>query len=119
MNDITKEIFDYISNNYGILPEYLWAKFPDYCVFRHKGSGKWFAVYMPVEKSKIGLDGSGKIPLLVIKHAPEPLLGQKGIVPAYHMSKKNWVSILLDGTVDAAFAEFITDEAYSLLSKKH
>ena len=57
-----EEIFEYVQNQYGTIPEYLWSKLPDSAVLRHK-NGKWYAVIMTVEKSKLHwitilLDGS-------------------------------------------------------------
>ena len=51
-----EEIFEYVQKQYGTLPEYLWSKLPDSAVLRHK-NGKWYAVIMTVEKSKLGLEG--------------------------------------------------------------
>ena len=50
-----EEIFEYVKKQYGTVPEYLWAQSPDNAVLRHK-NGKWYAVVMTVEKSKLGLD---------------------------------------------------------------
>ena len=50
----TEEIFEYVQKQYGTVPEYLWSKSPDSVVLRHK-NGKWYAVFMTVEKSKLGL----------------------------------------------------------------
>ena len=50
----TEEIFEYVQKQYGTVPEYLWSKSPDSAVLRHK-NGKWYAVFMTVEKSKLGL----------------------------------------------------------------
>ena len=51
-----EEIFEYVQKQYGTVPEYLWSKLPDSAVLRHK-NGKWYAVIMTVEKSKLGLEG--------------------------------------------------------------
>ena len=50
-----EEIFEYVKKQYGTVPEYLWAQSPDNAVLRHK-NGKWYAVVMTVEKSKLGLE---------------------------------------------------------------
>ena len=52
-----EEIFEYVQKQYGTVPEYLWSKLPDSAVLRHK-NGKWYAVIMTVEKSKLGLEGN-------------------------------------------------------------
>ena len=48
-----------LSEDYGVAGEYLWAKYPRYCVFRHPNNHRWFAVVMDVPKTKLGLPGTG------------------------------------------------------------
>ena len=55
-----EEIFEYVKKQYGTVPEYLWAQSPDNAVLRHK-NGKWYAVVMTVEKSKLGLEGKDPV----------------------------------------------------------
>ena len=43
-----EEIFEYVKNQYGTVPEYLWETSPKSAVLRHK-NGKWYAVLMQVE----------------------------------------------------------------------
>lgn len=95
---ITQKILDI----YGIQPEYLWANSPDSAVFRHPGSQKWFGLVMHVEKKRLHLIGDEAVDVLDIKCDPiliGSLRREPGFLPAYHMSKDFWISILLDGTV--------------------
>ena len=97
-----KAVLQYVQDQFSAEPEYLWAKYPTYCVFRHVHNRKWFAVVMDVPKSKLGLSGNELVEILVVKCDPillGSLLGKNGFLPAYHMSKSNWVTILLDGSV--------------------
>lgn len=48
-----EEIFEYVKKQYGTVPEYLWEKSPESAVLWQK-NGKWYAVLMQVEKSKLG-----------------------------------------------------------------
>ena len=50
-----EEIFQYVKEQYGTEPEYLWKKDPDSAVLRHK-NGKWYAIIMAVEKKTLGLE---------------------------------------------------------------
>ena len=45
-------------------------------------------------------------------------LQEKGIFPAYHMSKTCWISVLLDGTVSEETLSFLIDVSYELTDKK-
>ena len=58
-----EEIFQYVKEQYGTEPEYLWKKDPDSAVLRHK-NGKWYAIIMVVEKKILGLEEDGKITFL-------------------------------------------------------
>ncbi len=96
-NRITKMIYE----KYKVTPEFLWEKFPGDGVFRNKRSGKWFGLIMNVDKSKIIPKETGEIEVLNVKldDEVEKYLKQKGIYPGYHLSKKSWVSIILDDTL--------------------
>ena len=90
-------------------PEYLWARHPGYLVLRHSGNKKWYAAILDVPRSKLGLSGGGPVDILNVKCGSAllgSLLETKGVLPAYHMNKANWVSVLLDGT--AADADVIS-----------
>lgn len=51
-----EEIFQYVKNQYGTEPEYLWKDNPDAAVLRHHPSNKWYAILMKVPGEKLGLD---------------------------------------------------------------
>ena len=65
-----EEFFGYVQIQYGTIPEYLWSKLPDSAVLRHK-NGKWYAVIMTVEKSKLGLERNDLVDIMDVKCAPE------------------------------------------------
>lgn len=97
----TNRITKLISEKYNIVPEFLWDRFPNYGVFRNIRSNKWFGIIMNIDKNKIIPKETGEIEVLNIKldnDVPE-YLKTKGIYPSYHLSKKNWVSILLNDTL--------------------
>ena len=100
----TEEIFEYVQKQYGTVPEYLWSKSPDSVVLRHK-NGKWYAVFMTVEKSKLGLEGNDLVAIMDVKCDPEMtsmIIQTYGFLPGYHMNKQHWITILLDGSVSEA-----------------
>ncbi len=87
---------------YGTEPEHLWAKYPDYMVLRHSASKKWYAALMNVPVQRLGLPGDHSADVLDVKCDPRmigSLLSEKGFLPAYHMSKSSWISVLLDESV--------------------
>lgn len=101
MTSSRERICKLITDKYGAVPEHLWARFPDYAVFRRADNRKWFAVIMNVKKSKLGLSGEDSIDILNVKCDPllvSLLVDEEGFLPAYHFNKKNWTTILLDGS---------------------
>ena len=98
-----KELFGYVKKKYKADPEYLWSRFPDYAIFRHSDNKKWFGLVMNVRKEKLGLDGEDMVDILNVKLSDpllvDMLIRQSGYMRGYHISRGNWVSILLDGSV--------------------
>lgn len=110
----------YVQERYGDEFEYLWEKTPDNAVFRRKDNKKWYGAVLTVGRSKLGLNGEGKIEALDLRGEPEEIQiiidGEK-YFPAYHMNKKHWYTVCLDGTVDIEEIYQRIDKSY-LLAKK-
>ena len=98
-----QKVKEYIRTKYGTAPEFPWRMYPDYAVFRHADNRKWFALVMDVPASKLGLPGDAPLPAVNLKIDDalyrSILLRENGILPAYHMNKLHWITVLLDGTV--------------------
>ena len=112
-----EEIYEYVKKQYGTVPEYLWKESPESAVLRHK-NGKWYAVLMQVEKSRLGLEGDTKVDILDVKCDADMvgLLTQTyGFLLGYHMNKKYWITMLLDGTVSEAKILDFLDMSYDLI----
>ena len=110
-------VYRYAYEKYGTKPEYLWAKFPDYAVLRHEENKKWYAVIMDIPKIRLGLKGEGRVDILELKTSPlmaGSLELEEGILPAYHMKKGAWISVLLDGTVEDKKIEALLDMSYEI-----
>ena len=109
----TKEkLVEYIKEQYNAYPEYLWEKTPDYAIFRNRENRKWFAIIMKIKYSQIGLKKEGLIDIMNIKGDPVingSLRLTHGILPGYHMNKENWLTILLDGSVDIELIKELID----------
>lgn len=110
----------HICDDYHILPEYPFAKYPDYAVFRHPSThtkdsikkGKWFCLLMSVHADKLGFSDDNYHDIINVKVQPEftgSLLGMDGVLPAYHMNKEHWVSILIDVVNDGDIKDFIAE----------
>ena len=76
---------------------------------------------MAVPKYKLGLSGEDLVDVLNVKTDPVVIgsfITQKGIMPAYHMNKVAWVSVLLDGSVSISDVEFLIKVSYELTKSK-
>lgn len=97
-NKITNKIIELYHNE----PEFLWDKFPGYGVFRNPNNQTWYGAILNIDKSKIDKESTGEIEVINLKIEKEKipdLLKKKGFYPAYHMNKKNWITIILDNTL--------------------
>ena len=98
-----RTVFDYIKKKYKILPEYPWKKYDSNAVFRHADNKKWFTLVMDVQREKLGLSGTDYVEVVNLKADDmffrDMLIREEGIIPAYHMNKLHWITVLLDGTV--------------------
>ncbi len=110
-------VINYILEQYGIKPDHPWPETPMNQVFRHIGNGKWFALLMEVSACKVGLEGVEPIDVLNIKGEPDmvaALAVQEGFAQAYHMNKKHWLSVILDGTVDEELLYNLIDISFEM-----
>jgi len=113
----TKEIIEYIKNKYGDELEFLWEKSPKNAVIRRKSSNKWYAVVLTISKRKLNLDSDELIEIINLHSIPEEiekLIDNKKYFPAYHMNKKHWCTICLDGTVELKEIYELIDISYEL-----
>ncbi|SFK64842.1 Predicted DNA-binding protein, MmcQ/YjbR family [Lachnospiraceae bacterium KH1T2] len=101
--DIRQDIEKFISEKYNVSPEYLWKRYPGFAVFRHEDNRKWFALTGNITKDKLGMASTEDVYLINVKiddlMLRDILLHQPGYFPGYHMNKRSWIAILLDGTV--------------------
>ena len=117
MQSSKENIFGYIKNSLNINPEFLWMKYPNYAVFRVKENKKWFAVFMEVKGEKLGLQTTNIIDILVIKLEPmlvDLFVGEKGILPAYHLNKSNWLTINLSENISFERIKGLIDLSYEI-----
>lgn len=102
-NTLRDEVFSYIKGKYRSDPEYLWSKFPGYAVFRHNDNRKWFSIVMNISYEKVDPDKSGMVNIINVRLEDmlmrDFLVQQDGFYKGYHISRGNWISVVLDGTV--------------------
>ena len=122
METYRQDIFDYVTGKYGSTIEYPWRRYLNYAVFRHEDNKKWYGLLMDVPKKKLGLSGEDIVDILNVK-LDDPmfrdiLMKQSGILPGYHISRGNWISILLDGTVPLEQIYGLIDVSFMVTASK-
>ena len=115
-----RELSAWLTDTYGCTGEYLFARYPNFQVFRHHGSKKWFAVIMDIPRKNLNLSGEGEISVVNLK-CDTRMIGsfrqEQGIFPGWHMNKTHWLSVALDGTVEDGKLRFLADMSYELTKK--
>lgn len=121
MKTIKQQILAYAKKTYKTVPDAPFRTAPTYLVLRHAGTRKWYALFMDVPGEKLGLPGGASVDILNIKCDPVlsgSLRMDKGILPAYHMHRESWITILLDGTVPAKDIFPLLDMSYEITRQK-
>ena len=119
--DYTKKIIQYAKEKYGDEPEYLWQDLPDAAIIRRKDSRKWYVLLMTVLPKRLGLEGDEPIEIVDLRfdvdELPNKVDGVRYFL-GYHMNKKHWITILLDGSVPLDEILAYVDKSYALAQKK-
>jgi len=112
----------FIHENFGgIAQDYPWDDTPEYTVFRHTDNHKWFALIMALPYQTLGINHEGPVDIINLKSDPdliETLVHELGILPAYHMNKRHWITLLLDGSCSADRIHSLIDLSYRLTQSK-
>lgn len=115
-----QELAAYLTDTYSVTGEHLFAKYPSFQVFRHRGSKKWFAVIMDIPGKNLKLPCEGEISVVNLK-CDTRLIGsfreEPGIFPGWHMNKAHWLTVALNGTVEDEKIKFLVDMSYELTKK--
>lgn len=101
--EMTARLIEYVRKTYGDELEFLWKSSPNNAVWRRKDTKKWYAVLLTVQAEKLGIDSGEVIEILDFRVKPEELeklVDDKMYYPGYHMNKKHWCTIVLDGSVE-------------------
>lgn len=111
----TKAVIAHVRETYGNELEFLWKSAPDSAIWRRDDTAKWYAVLMVITKRKLGLDSDELVEVLDLRVPPDEmasLIDQKRYFPGFHMNKKHWCTICLDGSVSL-------DELYQRIAESY
>ena len=116
-----EELLRLVEARYGVAADYPFARDGESAVLRHPAGGKWFALLMTVPRARLGLPGEGRADVLNVKADPllvASLRGEPGFLPAYHMNKSHWNTIVLDGSVPPEDIQNMLAESWRLTAPK-
>ncbi len=124
MFDQTNEINERFFTRFGVKPEFMWDKFPHFGVYRNPNSRKWFAIIMNIGADKLksdavrlGLSGEIEVMNLNLGEKTQDYI-EKGALPSYHMNKKNWVTVPLNGRIPTDLIMEMAEISYKNSNKK-
>ena len=116
-----EELLRYVQNTYGDEIEYPWKDDMDAAVIRSHLTRKWYAVFMKVHPSKIGLGGSQPIRIMNLHGTAEQvavLVDGERYFPGWHMNRKYWYTVCLDGSIPMFELQRRIDESFKLSQPK-
>lgn len=117
----SQSVIEYARNTYGDELEFLWEKSPKNAILRRKDNRKWYAALLTIAKSKLGAFPDEEIEVLDLRAAPEAIpdmVDGKRVFAGYHMNKKHWITLPLDGTLPAEEICAMLDTSYALAKGK-
>lgn len=129
LNPQTNRLAHYLQVTYGDMYDHPFEKYPEFSSYRYPQNHKWYALIMTVARGKLDLGDETwskealeqKIEIINIKVNPKDLprlLEISGIYPSYHMSKKSWVSLVLDETVSDDLLFSLVENSRALVAGK-
>ena len=111
----------YIATQYGVTAEHLWSRYPEFSVFRHPHSKKWFGLIMNISRDKLGLRGTEIVYVLDVHCMPAMLatiLSDGDFMAGYHMNKNSWSAIILDDHLTDAEIIPLIDASFNSVTPK-
>lgn len=116
----TRKIIQHVRETYADELEFLWEKFIGNAVWRRKDTKKWYGLLVTIPKSKLGIDSDEIVEAIVLRLKPEQMadtIDCEKYFPGWHMNKKSWYTIMLNGTVATEEICRRIDESYRLAVK--
>ena len=110
-------VIAYVRARYGCELEFLWADLPDAAVWRRADNQKWFGALLGAPKKALGAGSEGRMDVVDLRADPaeiDRLADGRRYFRGYHMNKKHWLTMPLDGSVPAEEICARLDESYAL-----
>lgn len=97
-----RRLIDYVHGEYGEKLEFLWEKSPDNAILRRSDTGKWYAALLTIPSHKLGVTPDRIVEVIDLRLHPDKMAGlidKERYFPGWHMNKKSWYTIIMDGSV--------------------
>lgn len=115
-------LIEYVGVQYGRDLEFLWPRSPGNAIWRRGDNQKWFGILMTVPRNKVDpAAGNDMIEILDLRCVPDMIdfvVDKKMIFPGWHMNKRHWITIVLDGRMDLAQIQKLLDVSFELAARK-
>ena len=119
--DYTRKILEYAYEKYGDEAEYLWDDLPNAAVIRRADNRKWYVLLMQIPRKRLKLECDDIVEIVDLRfdvdELPKKVDGVR-YFQGYHMNKKHWITILLDGSVPLDEILGYVDKSYKLAKGK-
>lgn len=115
----TEEIIEYCKNKYGDMLEFPWQEHSS-GVIRRRDTKKWYVLLMTIPASRLGINADESLSVMNLHQSEEDvraLIDMRSIFPAYHMNKKYWITVILNGSVNTEKIFELIDKSYALGKK--
>lgn len=102
-SECTAKVVEYVKEKYNRELEFLWDDTPDTAIWRRADNKKWFGIIQTIPVKKLGVESDEIVEILNLKGTPEriaSIVDGKRFYPAWHMNKKHWYTVILNGSVD-------------------
>lgn len=116
----TKQVLSFIERTYGDQAEHLWPKSPQNAIVRRKDNKKWYAAILTLSRQKLELDSEELVEIIDLRLRPEEMestVDHQRYFPGFHMNKKHWITICLDGSVPIEEIFLRIQDSYELALK--
>lgn len=117
-SQMAKQIIQFVRDKYHSELEFLWPRTPDNAIFRRVDNAKWYGAILTVSGKTLGLDDASRLEILNVRMRPDDVVALtdgKKYFTGYHMNKKHWVTLRLDGSVPIEEILMRIDDSFGLV----
>lgn len=118
---LRQTILEWAEEYFAVAADHPFSGITEAEVLRRPDNRKWFGLLMSVPADRLGFGTNQLMDILNVKCDPNlsgSLRLSPGFLPAYHMNKESWISILLDGSVPLEQIQMLLNLSYDLTAPK-